>query len=174
MLETKIADLLNDYDGMKDILITINPKFKKLNNPVLRRTLGRVASVRQAAIVGGMDPRDLVDRLRKEVGQKPICEDCEIKTDDCLYPAREPDKPDWIEKKSLHRLDANELLESDKNPLGEVRKLLHRMKNGQVMTLVADFMPEPLIEEFRKDGHEAYTLKKSDSEYITYIQKVNE
>jgi len=33
-LDTKIADLLNDYEGMKDILIDINPKFKKLNNPI--------------------------------------------------------------------------------------------------------------------------------------------
>ncbi len=71
-LETKIADLLNDYEGMKDILIKINPKFKKLNNPVLRRTLAKIAGVKQAAVVGGMDPMDLLNQLRKAVGQTPI------------------------------------------------------------------------------------------------------
>ncbi|MFK5882603.1 MAG: hypothetical protein QM482_10380 [Sulfurospirillum sp.] len=30
-LDMTIAELLNNYKGMKDILIEINPKFKKLN-----------------------------------------------------------------------------------------------------------------------------------------------
>ncbi len=68
-LDTKIADLLNDYEGMKDILIDINPKFKKLNNPILRRTVAKVATVKQASIVGGMRPLELLNRLREAVGQ---------------------------------------------------------------------------------------------------------
>jgi hypothetical protein len=74
-LDTKIADLLNNYDGMKEILIDINPKFKKLNNPILRRTIAKVAGVRQAAIVGGMKPMDLLNKLREAVGQEPLVVD---------------------------------------------------------------------------------------------------
>jgi len=36
-------------------LCTDKSKFKKLNNPVLRRTIAKVASVKQVAIIGGMD-----------------------------------------------------------------------------------------------------------------------
>jgi len=71
-METKIADLLNSRPDMKDILIAINPKFKKLNNPVLRRTLAKLASVKQAAVVGGMDALDLLNQLRVAVGQEPV------------------------------------------------------------------------------------------------------
>jgi uncharacterized protein (DUF2249 family) len=170
-LETKIADLLNDYDDMKNILIGINPKFKKLNNPVLKRTLGRVASIRQAAVVGGMNPMDLVDQLRKAVGQEPICEDCEIKTDNCVLPKLPTESPEWIRIEPKYSVNANELLDAEKNPLGEVRKLLHKMHHGEVMTLAADFMPEPLIEEFHKDGHETFTIQEGENSFKTYIKK---
>ena len=170
-LETKIADLLNDYEGMKDILITINPKFKKLNNPVLRRTLGRIASVRQAAIVGNMNPMDLVDQLRKAVGQVPICEDCEIKSDECLIPET-PDKPEWVGKRApLVTLDANALLDDDKNPLAEVRIALNKLEEGEQLLLLADFQPEPLIEEFSKQGFTTYTHEAENGKYLTYIKK---
>ncbi len=170
-LETKIADLLNNYEGMKEILIGINPKFKKLNNPVLRRTLGKIASVRQAAVVGNMDPKDLVDQLRKAVGQEPICEDCEIKTDECFIPVAEKERPEWANQESQTTLDANALLDADKNPLAEVHNALRTLQPGQMLTLKADFQPEPLIEEFTKQGHATYTYQADTGEYITYIQK---
>lgn len=56
MFETKIADLLNDHEGMKGIFIKINPRFKKCNNPVLRRPWAKITGVKQAAVIGGMDP----------------------------------------------------------------------------------------------------------------------
>jgi len=169
-LETKIADLLNDYEGMKDILIAINPKFKKLNNPVLRRTLGRIASVRQAAIVGDMDPKDLVDQLRKAVGQEPICEECAIKNAECFIPET-PDMPDWVRSaEPIVTLDANYLLDADKNPLAEVRIALNKLTQGQVLLLLADFWPEPLIEEFAKQGLDTYTYQE-DTQYKTFIRK---
>jgi uncharacterized protein (DUF2249 family) len=170
-LETKIADLLNDYMGMKAILIDINPKFKKLNNPVLRRTLGRIASVRQAAIVGAMDPMDLVDQLRKAVGQPPICEDCEIKSDDCFIPTPPTTQPNWINQESKQILNANTLLDEDKNPLAEVHNALRMIEVGEVVILEADFQPEPLIEEFVKKGNETYTTQTESGLFITYIRK---
>ena len=170
-LETKIADLLNDYEGMKEILIGINPKFKKLNNPVLRRTLGRIASVRQAAIVGNMDPMDLVDQLRKAVGQDPICEGCEIKSDDCVIQPLPQERPDWVDQEPAETFDANALLDADKNPLGEIRKALHKLQPGQIIILEADFQPEPLIEEFEKEGHKTWIHEDKPGHYTTYIYR---
>jgi hypothetical protein len=39
-----------------------------LKNPKLRRTVARVTSLQQAALVGGIKMEDLVNRLRKAVG----------------------------------------------------------------------------------------------------------
>ncbi len=169
-LDTKIHDLLNDYERMKEILIGINPKFKKLNNPVLRRTIGRVAGVRQAAIVGAMDPMDLLNQLRLAVGQEPTCEDCPIKSDACLMPVPEP-RPAWIQGEPVTELDANEILDADKNPLAIVRKALKEMQAGEYLLLKADFRPEPLIEEFLKDGCQVHVEETEEGLFHTYVQK---
>ncbi len=169
-LQTKIADLLNDYEGMKEILITINPKFEKLNNPILRRTLGRIASVRQAAIVGDMDPRDLVDRLRKAVGQESICENCEIQDTNCFVPEPVP-RPEWTQTPPAITLNANILLDADKNPLAEVRGALKKMEEGEILLLQADFKPEPLIEEYTKQGIDVYTHEEDNGTFSTFLRK---
>ena len=164
-LDTKIADLLENYDGMKEILIEINPKFKKLNNPILRRTIAKVAGVKQAAIVGGMDPLDLLNKLRKAVGQAPL----ESKS---AY--EEPtiqEAPSWIEQSPCAELNANEILDNDGNPLTELNKALKNCTKGEVVTLTADFQPEPLIEAMQKAGHEVYIQKIAEDNFVTYIRK---
>jgi hypothetical protein len=159
--DTKIADLLK-IEGMKDFLITINPKFKKLNNPILRRTIAKVAGIKQAAIVGGMKPIELLNKIREFVGQKPIdkvSEQIELHNQ----------KPDWL-KKEAAQINANELLDDDKNPLVESLKILKNLQKEEVLKLTADFRPEPLIEEFIKKGYEIYVEEK-DNLFLTYIKK---
>ncbi|MCF6206401.1 MAG: DUF1858 domain-containing protein [Sulfurovum sp.] len=162
-METKIADLLNDYEGMKDILIKINPKFKKLNNPVLRRTVARLAGVKQAAIVGGMDPVDLLNQLRVAVGQEPLN----------IQSVSESTKkaPDWIGGEVKETIDANALLDAEKNPLAEVRKALKRIEPGELVSIVSDFKPEPLIEAFREEGHEVYSQEIAPEHFLTFVKK---
>ena len=164
-IDTTIADLLNNYKGMKDILIGINPKFKKLNNPILRRTLAKFATVKQAAIIGGMKPEDLLNQLRVAVGQEPISLDLEDESGDSEIPA-------WAEQKAVVELNANKLLDADKNPLAEVRKALKKLKSGEVLALVADFKPEPLIEEFEKQGLQTASLQEGEDKFITKILKI--
>jgi uncharacterized protein (DUF2249 family) len=162
-LETKIADLLNDYEGMKEILIGINPRFKKLNNPVLRRTVAKLAGVKQAAIVGGMDPVDLLNQLRVAVGQEPVSITVE---EELTSPA-----PEWIANEAKVTIDANALLDEEKNPLAHVRKALKELAEGELVSIVSDFKPEPLIEEFQKAGHEVYTKKIDETHFLTFVKK---
>ncbi|SFV75812.1 hypothetical protein MNB_SM-3-1347 [hydrothermal vent metagenome] len=164
-LETKIAELLNDYEGMKDTLIKINPKFKKLNNPVLRRTLAKVASVKQAAIVGGMSPMDLLNQLRISVGQTPITLQNEETSKETL------EIPTWITQTPKATINANTLLENDENPLAKSFALLKTLNDGDILTITSDFKPEPLIEEFEKKGYEVYSQKIETDNFITYIKK---
>ena len=163
-IDTTIADLLNNYKGMKDILIGINPKFKKLNNPILRRTLAKLATVKQTAIIGGMKPEDLLNQLRVSVGQEPISLQLDGDVDNIDIPA-------WADEKAATELNANELLDADKNPLAEVRKALKGLQSGETLALVADFKPEPLIEEFEKQGLKTATIKIDDDKFITKILK---
>ena len=164
-LETTIADLLNNYGGMKKILIEINPKFKKLNNPVLRRTIAKLATVKQTAIVGGMPADDLLNQLRVAVGQKPLeNRDTSLQEQETF--------PQWAEQQTPKiSLDANKVLDQDDNPLALANKALSKLKSGEILEIIADFRPEPLIDEFHKKGFEV-AVKEIDSEkFITMIKK---
>ena len=167
-LETKIADLLNNYEGMKDILININPKFKKLNNPILRKTLAKIASVKQAAIVGGMEPIDLLNKIRKALGQEPIKNNLynEVQNE-----ANEISKPDWLPQNPTKTINANELLNNDENPLAVSFNILKNLKNGEVLAIESDFKPEPLIDEFIKKGYKVFCQEKEKNQFFTYILK---
>ena len=65
--KTKIDDLLKQYPFLLDFLITLSPKFKNLNNPVLRKTIGKVATLEKAAAIGGLDVNELVSALTTEI-----------------------------------------------------------------------------------------------------------
>jgi len=164
-MSTTVADLLNNYEGMKDILIKINPKFKKLNNPVLRRTLAKVATVKQAAIVGGMKPEELLNRLRKEVGQKPI--EFNNTANHTIN-----DIPQWS-KNAIPKeiINADKLLEEEKNPLAVSFGILKKFKKGEILKIISDFKPEPLIEEYEKKGYKVFCQKKSNQEFETFVKK---
>ena len=49
-----INELLSKYPYLQDYLIQRSPKFKKLTNPVIRSTMGKIATVAKAAAVAGI------------------------------------------------------------------------------------------------------------------------
>jgi len=163
-LDTKIYDLLRAYPFLEEELIRLNPKYKKLKNPILRRTIARVASVRQAAAVGGIDPLELLNFIRQKVGQPPIEP---TKSGGDSSPAA---PPSWIQEEPKVRLDANALLDEGKNPLAETQRALKGMAPGELLLLVSDFRPEPLIEEMRKRGYEVYSHEVAKDRHHTYIR----
>jgi len=161
-LDTKIYDLLKEYPFLEDELIRINPKFKKLKNPILKRTVARIASIKQAASVGGMDAGELLNRIRKAVGLEEVA----------VEPLKEEEQeaPKWIADEPKVIFMVQELLDSGKNPLTEVNKKLKELQSGDVILLISDFKPEPLIDEMKKKNHEVFSIQKGENFY-TYIKK---
>jgi len=163
--DTKVFALLKAYPQMQEFLITLSPRYKKLKNPILKRTIGRIASLRQASYLGGFKPAELVNKLREEVGQAPIKDN--VKED-----VAQTEKPEWAEKTPTCILNATELLNEDKNPLAIMNKELRKLKKGEILLLKSDFMPLPLIDEVKKKGLQTVTLKTSEDKWVdTYIQK---
>jgi DUF438 domain-containing protein len=68
--KTRVNDILNRYSFLKDFLISLNPEFKMLDNPFMRKTVGRIASLGKAAMIGGMDVKKLLDDIAAEIKKK--------------------------------------------------------------------------------------------------------
>jgi len=65
--KTKVNDLLNQFPFLKDFLIKLNPEFKMLDNPIMRKTVGRLASLGKVAMIGGMDVKKLLDDIAGKI-----------------------------------------------------------------------------------------------------------
>ena len=67
---TKIDELLKEYPFLEDFLITLSPKFKGLKNPIMRKTIGKVATLGKVAGIGGLEPDDFLAKLSAEISRQ--------------------------------------------------------------------------------------------------------
>jgi DUF438 domain-containing protein len=68
--ETRIGDLLDEYPFLIDFLLTVSPKYKKLTNPIMRKTIGRIATIAKAASIGGFTTEELIEKIDGEINRK--------------------------------------------------------------------------------------------------------
>ena len=162
--DTNINKLLKVYPELEEFLMGLNPKYKKLKNPILRRTIANIATLKQVAIIGGYKPVELVNLLRKEVGQEPL----QIKETEL---EKSKVEPNWIKDKPKITINANEILDKDKNPLAQVSKKLKELNKSEILMIKSDFLPQPLIDKFEEDGFEVFSKEINNSEFETYIKK---
>lgn len=165
--ETKVYDLLKNYPELEAYLITLSPRYKKLKNPILRRTIARVAVLRQAAYLGGFQPEEFVNLLRKKAGLEPL----EGLTQEEEISAQ---KPEWANKEPKFEINAKELLDEGKNPLKEINSKIKKLSADEVILLKADFIPSPLIDEMKKKDLDVVTVQSLEQGwYETYVRKVS-
>ncbi len=168
--ETKVSELLDAYPELEPTLIAIAPAFAKLRNPVLRKTVARITSLSQAARVGNVSIGELVNRLRREVGQDQVA----VSSDDShptSIAATAP--PSWYKPEAIWKsLDARPLIEAGEHPVSIVISDLKEMPAGMIYELVAPFVPAPLIDLIRSKGHDAWTREEPANVFRTYFAKI--
>ncbi len=64
---TKIDDLLKDYPFLLDYLVGRSASFNLLKNPVMRKTVGKMATLAQASALGGIPLETLLADLAAEI-----------------------------------------------------------------------------------------------------------
>jgi DUF438 domain-containing protein len=139
----KVNDLLAAYPFLKDFLIRLNPEFKMLDNPFMRKTVGRIASLQKAAMIGGMEVKKLLDDIAAEI-RKQRGEDVTVS-----YGPEGRDEQDLkIEtlKDIIKELHAGRDPESQKQKFNELIKDVAPWEIAQMeQRLIAEGMPETEI-----------------------------
>jgi DUF438 domain-containing protein len=74
---TKIDDLLNKYPFLLDFLAGLSPRFAKLRSPIMRKTIGRVATLHQVAGFGDLPLPELLYKIQAEI-KRVAKEDVEV------------------------------------------------------------------------------------------------
>lgn len=168
--KSKLFDVLEAYPFLEAQIINIAPPFQNLKNPVLRRTVGKLATLETVAQIGGMDVTRLVNTLRRAVGQDELAAD----TTDRItieVPPLEEDAPPWITGEPQFIVNGVDLLRRGEVPLGKVNDLLTQLDPDRYILLVTDFEPSPIMEAMQKQNRRVYhkTHALNETQHLTYI-----
>ncbi len=68
--KTKIDDLLTAYPFLLDYFLGKSPEFKHLKNPLMRKTMGKIATLHRVAAVGKLDLKELIAEINREIADK--------------------------------------------------------------------------------------------------------
>jgi hypothetical protein len=163
--KTKVLELIEAYPQLEDILIDYVPAFKKLKNPLLRKTVARIATLQQAASIGNVNVADLINKLRKEMGQELISE-----TSNSAYNSI---KPKWFDQQKVKQeFDVREMLSRGEHPVNQVLAELHSLPNDTIYKMIAPFLPAPLIDKASSLQFQHWINKVSETEFEIYFFKV--
>lgn len=165
---TKVHDLLVEYPELEDKLIAMAPPFKKLKNPFLRNSIGRVATIKHISAVSGIPLNDLINKIRAAIGQKPSTEAYE----DENYFIKQPD---WFSDDKVS-LSINEEKLENKNQMTVVTMLqkANNVKPGEIIELITTFLPAPGIDIMKSKGYSAWSKKFEDGIIKSYFLKNSE
>jgi hypothetical protein len=162
---TKVNDLLDTYPELEETLISIAPPFKKLKNPILRKSVARVATIKHISSVGNVPLNELINQLRMAVGQSVTDDSYE---DENYF----LDKPDWFsEDKISLSFNEEKLGDKDKMTLVTMLQEAKNVKEGEIIELTTRFLPAPGIDRMKSKGYSVWTVKEEDDLIKSYFVK---
>lgn len=162
--ETKIAALLDRYPRLENTLLEMAPEFKKLRSPILRKTIARVTSLRQASAIARIPLAEMINKLRSEAG---IQEEFITDNADASLPR---ESPSWFSTSDIvQSLDARPMIEKGEQPINNVISDCKNLRAGEIYELITPFLPAPLIDTARKHGYLTWSEQEGDGIFKTYL-----
>ena len=164
--KTKIFDLLEAYPQLEEMLIESAPQFEKLKNPLLRRTITKITSLGQAAIIGGIKVEELVNKLRAEVKQTTLDAS---EADQITYNYT---RPAWYKESAIvNTIDIRDMLHAGEQPVHEVLSAIRKLGSDEILKVIAPFIPAPLLDKSLGLNYLHWIDKKDEEEFLVYFMK---
>jgi len=169
--QTKLFDVLEAFPELEEQIIKIAPPFKNLRNPVLRKTVGKLSTIEKVAEVGGMSVTNLVNTLRRAVGQGELT-DRPAEQYRISVP-HETSDPEWTTGEPAVTINGDEMLARGEVPLGVINEHLGNLPEGGFLLLVTAFLPSPIVDAMQKQEREVYSKAHplDESKFLTFIRK---
>lgn len=159
---TKVAELLDAYPQLEQALTGYVPAFEKLRNPVLRKTVARITTLQQAATIGGVQVQDLINQLRRAVGQDQFSGGGAA--------AYATEQPVWFsEARVVAELDAGAMLAAGEQPVNQAIADLQALAQGDIYKVVAPFLPAPLVDKASSLGISHWVTRPGDQGFVIFF-----
>ncbi|MEX2572096.1 MAG: DUF2249 domain-containing protein [Gemmatimonadota bacterium] len=175
--DDRVADVISRNGGVLEALVAASPIFQRLRNPLMRRTMGRLATIEQAARVAGLDPDELVSRLNGVMGgsgaaqcQDDLHADELDKEDDVTRTdGRLPTALAAMGEERILDLDVRENLRNGEEPFSRIMAARREVPSGGVLRLRAIFEPVPLYAVMAKQGFAHWTETFADDDWRVWF-----
>ncbi len=163
--KTRVGELLDAYPELEHVLMAMSPAFEKLKNPVLRKTVAKVATLQQVCIVGGVNIDEMIRILRKSTGQN----DTESLHED--QATQDSELPEWFDKAKIkEKFDATPIINAGESPMKEILHRASLLKPGEIFELQTPFTPAPIIDMLNAKKYKTCTIV-DNLNVLTYICK---
>ncbi|HET8657061.1 MAG TPA: DUF2249 domain-containing protein [Longimicrobiaceae bacterium] len=173
----RVAEVLKRDEGLIDTFISVSDHFRGLRNPIMRKTMGRLATVEQAARVAGVDADLLVARLNAAVGEEP--EEDGARQSENVQPEEEsvmstvdpglPPELARIPSDQVVELDVREALRRGEEPFSQIMAARRQVSPGGALRLRAIFEPAPLYAVLKKQGLDHWTEKHAEDDWEVWF-----
>lgn len=168
--ETKISVLIKNNPNTIEAIVSVNPHFSKLRNPLLRGILASRTSIGDAARIGKCDIKVFFKALAEigfEIEKDPMVEDEKIAN------STNPEIFNAIEQAKVISLDVRPTLARGGDPFNEIMGELMILPKGYALEVINSFEPTPLIKIANTRGYASRVETKDDAVY-TYFFKAAE
>ena len=164
-LDDRISAVLARDARMLDVLLGASPAFAHLRNPVVRKTMAKLATVEHTARVAGIDAEDLLARLNGALAGAPAT----------AAPARHVDAPaDYgmppdVQSRAIVECDVREDLRAGREPFRRILAAARAVGDAEVLRLRAIFEPAPLYGVLARQGYAHFTERLADDDWCVWF-----
>src|SRR5665213_819673 len=167
---TKISKILKQNPDALEAIISINPKFEKLRNPLLRKLMAARTSIGMASKIGGFSVEKFFDKLQP-LGFEP---DREAAPESNMEKPKLPAFFNSVNPEQIIDFDVRPIIEAGEDPLSSIVAKVKSIPKGGVLKIINTFEPTPLISLLKKQGFESFVDTIDDQIVETYFYRTGD
>jgi uncharacterized protein (DUF2249 family) len=165
--DTKISSILKQDPAALEAIISVNSKFEKLRNPLLRKLMAGRTSIRMASKISGSSLEDFYSKL----------EPLGVEIDKTIMGVTNEERPtlpaffNALKPERIVEFDVRPIIDANEDPLSIIVKKVKSIQPGESLKIINSFEPTPLILLLKKQGFESYVDVVNDQLVETYFYK---
>lgn len=166
-LDDRISTVLARDARLLDVLVSAAPAFEKLRNPLLRKTMSKLATVEQAARIAGLDADELLARLNGALAGEAVRPIAPAATQRESIPVDLLALP----AERIVDLDVRDELRAGREPFRLIMSAAGRVGQGDVLRVRAIFEPAPLYPVLGRQGFSHFTEQLGAEDWRVWFRR---
>lgn len=167
--DTKVGKMLKEHPVTLEVLLETSEHFRKLQNPLLRKTLAPRVTIEQASKIAGVNLSDLLQKLNKKIGANMTIAEISAATSPSSPEAR---RPQILSELQPVDLDVRPILQGGTDPLKTILKSLEQLAPKQYLHLINSFEPIPLYTVLGKRGFDHFTEFSDGAFHVHFYRRM--